>query len=195
MASLLRSFTWSSFSKARGWLRGLAPWPRLQRPLLLADSRALLQGYHYCVRASLLWTDGLFELRDDPESYLYYYFGEQLNFLQLLLREMEIPFTLLDNLALEKAHPDLYVKHKLTAESDYFSSILCFLPSSMEPGENQHSSQLSAEELEEAKKADRTARVNASMLSFGKETSLWSQHRSLDSYLTPYFSRHYSSQS
>lgn len=55
-----------------------------------------MYGCSYYVQRALFYADALFELRDDPESYLHYYYHEQVLFVRDLMVEMEIPFTLLE---------------------------------------------------------------------------------------------------
>ena len=114
--------------------------------------------------------NSLFELRDDPKSYLYYYYSKQLALLQKRFDDISLPFTLLQELDLQYTHPNLYAVNKVHAESFYFSAIVCFVP-------NMKSKPLA---------------VNRE-LSLG-ETKSWLLHKNLDNYLTSYFPRQYATQ-
>lgn len=136
-----------------------------------------MYGCSYYVQRALFYADALFELRDDPESYLHYYYHEQVLFVRDLMVEMEIPFTLLEQWNLEKAHPNLQAVVKLNAESNHFSSILCFVP----PLREEASDPNPVVEVSEESKVLFTL----------QQSSQWLLHRRLDSYFTPYFSRQY----
>lgn len=174
MASLVRNFTWSSASKSRGFQRTLAAssfffW--LQLPLLTLISRVVDHSMKYYVQRGLFWIDGLFELRDDPKSYLYYYYSPQLAQLELRFQSLSLPFTLLQEIDLQHSHPNLYAVTKLNGESLYLSAIVCFVP-------NMKSKPLAI----------------APNLSL-EENKDWLLHKNLDSYLTSYFSKKYASHS
>ena len=173
-ASLLTKFTWNSFSKARGLARSLPSFyvfSWVQIPLIALIIKMAAYGLNYYVIQALFWTDALFELRDDPKSYLYYYYPEQLNTLKKIFIELAIPLEVLDEIALKDSTPDLYAVNKLTAEASYISGILCVLPVYIKA-------------------------PNAITFSkYPDEKQLWLLHKHVDSYITPYFSRNYSTNS
>lgn len=125
--------------------------------------------------------DGLFELRDDPQSYLYYYYSKQLHFLRKAFEVLEVPFTLLEEWALQHSHPNLYLVKKLSYEAEYLSAILSFLPKQAIKSRSGESEIFLDPEAE------------GSILR--KEKESWLLHKTLDNYLTPYFSRAYSGNS
>lgn len=129
--------------------------------------------------------DGLFELRDDPQSYLYYYYSKQLHFLQKVFDALEIPFTLLDEWALQHSHPNLYAVEKLTYEAEFLSALISFLPKMRLGGEESDKSEVRHRLVEIARRAT----------PMEKEVDSWLLHRNVDSYLTAYLSRNYSSHS
>jgi hypothetical protein len=58
-------------------------------------TRAMVYALEYYIGRVSFGAEILFELRDDPKSYLYYYHSHSLFFLQRSFDALEIPFTLL----------------------------------------------------------------------------------------------------
>jgi hypothetical protein len=143
----------------------------VQIPLLALIIKMAAYGLNYYVIQALFWIDALFELRDDPKSYLYYYYPEQLATLKKILIELAIPLEVLDEIALKDSTPDLYAVNKLTAEAAYISGILCVLPVYVKSPNS------------------------ITFSNYPDEKQLWLLHKHVDSYITPYFSRNYSTNS
>ena len=181
MASLLRNFTWNSFNKSRGLQRSFAHFSGffwIQRWIFAAIIRMLDYGYDYYVLQAMIWTDSLFIFRDDPKSYLYYYYPKQLAILKEIFLETKVPLTVLDEIGVPgpeelAINKSLYLVDKFSAEESYYTLILCTLRHSF-----------------------RTPQIILSTAHDSLEQRpLWLLHKNLDSYLGSYFSRQYSTQS